>query len=105
MESGPLDRPMHPYLSLWLACRRYGRHVVLPNGNVVIEPILPMAGGYMDQDAELMLAFNMLDEIEREVTEGRERRAKALELARERLGGSAPTAPTTTSAIPQVMIS
>jgi hypothetical protein len=64
--------PLHPYLQIWSACRKYG-------DGMTGQPALPSAGGWLDQDAELMLAFDIAAEILKEVEEGRAAREKAKE--------------------------
>ena len=51
-----LSRPLHPYVEIWIGCRKY-------SGGLTSAPVLPQTGGYLDQDAELMLAFDLLQEI------------------------------------------
>lgn len=46
----------HVYLKIWLACKRFG-------GGMTSAPILPGPGSYFEQDAELMLAFEILEEL------------------------------------------
>lgn len=41
-------------------------------------PSLPQSGGYLDQDAELMLAFELLEEMWTELEKAKEAREKAL---------------------------
>lgn len=57
----------HPYLLLWLECKRHAN----PFTGVAALP--EPEKGYLDQDAELMLAFECLDEIQtgREVEQER----------------------------------
>ena len=59
----------HFYLSLWLECKRYS----LPNG----VPALPdPQRGPSDQDAETMLAFDVLNEAHSQMLQEEEARAK-----------------------------
>lgn len=48
----------HPYLLIWLECRRHGNP--LTGAASLPEP----EKGWLDQDAELMLAFEILEEIQ-----------------------------------------
>jgi hypothetical protein len=51
---GLVEKP-HAYLRIWLGCRRYGNAL---NG----APCLPGPGSYLEQDAELMLAFDIMSD-------------------------------------------
>lgn len=71
MQKGEVAEP-HPYLRVWLGCRAYStpEHRLLPN-----------AGGWLDQPAEMMRA---LDVCERAYSEEQAAR-KAFDEAQERL--------------------
>ena len=50
------NEPLHPYIKIWMGCKRFSTSM---SG----APILPGPGSYLDQDAELMLAFEILEEV------------------------------------------
>lgn len=50
------------------------------DGQVLLTPILPYGGALADQDAETMLAFELLDETYRSIETARERRRAAKEM-------------------------
>lgn len=65
-------QPIHPYLQIWLRCRRY------PN-TLTGAPALPGPGlTILEQDAELMLAFDLLEAAYKDIHEllDREREAR-----------------------------
>lgn len=67
----------HPYLEIWIECRRYANPVT---GT----PALPEPEkGPLDQDADLMLAFDVLEEFMRRRQDEDERRRKVQEQARQ----------------------
>lgn len=70
-DQKPLTHQLHPYVSIWLGCRRFGNR---EHG----QPCLPEAGAYLDQDAELMLAFEVLDEILAQIEKIRKLKEHAL---------------------------
>lgn len=45
-------------------------------------PCFPSAGSYLDQDAELMLAFELIDTIMKDIETAREARKKNQEAAK-----------------------
>jgi hypothetical protein len=59
----------HPYLALWLECKRYASPSGVP---ALPDPLL----GPLDQDAETMLAFDVLNEAHAQLQEEEEARAK-----------------------------
>lgn len=78
IQSGKIGSP-HPYLEIWLTCRRFStaqyRH-------------LPDAGGVLDQDYMLTWAFDILDEAyeqEIELKQTLERSAQDREALRRQL--------------------
>lgn len=78
IQSGRIESP-HPYLDIWLMCRRLStaqhRH-------------LPDAGGVLDQDYMLMWAFGILDdayEQEIDLKQTLERSAQDREALRQQL--------------------
>lgn len=69
IEGGePLSQPLHAYVNVWLGCRRYSSGL----GGTA----LPGSGAYLDQDAELMLAFDLLEAIQQEILDARKTREK-----------------------------
>jgi hypothetical protein len=60
----------HPYLSLWLECKRY------PSASGAPALPDPTRGGPLDQDAETMLAFEVLEEAHMASQQEEEARAK-----------------------------
>jgi hypothetical protein len=65
----------HKYLEIWLLCQRYRQ----PDG----PPILPEPDkGPLDQDADLMLAFEVLEEISEDHRREEEMRQHNRELAK-----------------------
>ena len=67
----------HPYIVLWLECRRHSNAM-----GVAMYP--EPEKGYMDQDAELMLAFEVLDECWSEREKAEDSRQRAKQIAAER---------------------
>ena len=57
----------HPYLLIWLECRRQAN----PFTGAISYP--EPEKGYLDQDAELMLAFEVLEEIQDQREEEKKR--------------------------------
>jgi hypothetical protein len=55
------------YLHLWLLCRKYG-------DGITGRPSLPFTGTILEQDAELMTAFDVFDEVNKEFDEVRKQR-------------------------------
>ena len=45
---------LHPYLMTWLGCRRWSS---------TEHPLLPRAGSWEEQDAETMIAFEIIEEL------------------------------------------
>ncbi len=72
----PLSRPIHPYLEIWMNCRKYAG----PLGGTA----LPETGGWLDQDAELMLAFDILNQLYAELEEEKKRREELAEEVKRR---------------------
>ena len=64
-------RNPHPYLVAWIGCR---------NLSTDLQRVLPDAGGWLDQDLELMLAFQAIDELEVECRRAEEARRRGAEL-------------------------
>ena len=66
----------HPYILLWLEAVRHGDST---NGVTAYpEP----QKGYMEQDADLMLAFSVCDEFREDQQKNQERREQVSDLAR-----------------------
>ncbi len=80
MEGEPIHEQIHPYLQIWLWCCTYG--TVSMAG--IRTPLLPGPGSLLDQDAELMYAFDLFLEAERDYkrteSERAEQQKKAAEL-------------------------
>lgn len=69
-------REPHPYLLIWLGCRRHSSEY---------HKVLPDSGGWLDQDAELLLAFEIVDDLYAEEMRAAEIRQKQMaELAKRR---------------------
>ncbi len=60
----PFTEQPHPYLTVWVGCRRYSTEM---------SRLLPSAGGWLDQDAELMLAFGICEDTYQEESEVKKR--------------------------------
>lgn len=72
----PLSKPTHPYVDIWIHCRRYSTSM---SG----APALPQSGSYLDQDAELMLAFDILNDLYDAIQVENKARKEAMENAPE----------------------
>lgn len=66
----------HPYIQVWTWCRKYAP----PGGGALLPD--PQKGP-LDQDAELMLAFEILDEIAQDLEREQAIRARNQQLAQE----------------------
>lgn len=76
----PLSNPpLHPYLQIWIACRKYG------NGMTGM-PCLPDGGSYLDQDAELMLAFDLAIQLYEEIETGKKNAHEKLAAMKQSVG-------------------
>ncbi|HET9753742.1 MAG TPA: hypothetical protein VFP52_12300 [Myxococcales bacterium] len=76
-----MEAPLPIELRIWLKCRQYSATL---NGQAG----LPQAGGYLDQDAELMLAFEVLEDLDKTLKEEEVIREKTREAAAARLHGT-----------------
>jgi hypothetical protein len=66
----------HPYLEIWMECRRHC--------NALGVPALPQPElGILDQDADLMLGFEVLEELAEERKDEEERREKNKQAAQQ----------------------
>lgn len=71
-----LEQPYpHPYLIIWLECKRYG------DGFSGMPALPDPSVGWLDQDADLLLAFEVLDELQHTREEEEKRRAQLKEQA------------------------
>lgn len=67
---------LHPYTLIYLYCLRYG-------DGMTGRPALPMTGGVIEQDAELLLAFDLFEQAREErIREERDRDKREAELAK-----------------------
>lgn len=66
-EDQELKEPADPYLQMWLMCKKYG-------DGVSGRPSLPFSGTVLEQDAELMLAFDLFEEAKQEFDETKKER-------------------------------
>lgn len=72
----------HPYIELWVACRRLSPSSPEEKGGEDFL-LLPEPGkGYLDQDADLLLAFEVCEEFREEEARAEEARMRAREAAR-----------------------
>ena len=55
-REGKVDHPS-PYLLIWAGCKRFSTDLM---------KVMPNAGGWLDQDAEMMIAFEVIEEIAKE---------------------------------------
>ena len=71
----------HPYIILWLECRKQANPITGA-------PSYPdPERGYMEQDADLMLAFEVLEELQEVQQKEEEQRRKLKEQAARQFGG------------------
>jgi hypothetical protein len=79
IEEGKVKDP-HPHLIIWLACR---------NASTDFYRTWPDEGGWLDQDHELTIAFELLDRLYEECKKAhdlrQELRTKGIDAVKERL--------------------
>lgn len=83
-EEQPVKEPLEYELQLWLLCRKYG-------DGMTGRASLPFSGTILEQDAELMLAFTVFEEVAEEwktVLAEREKQQKRLEAEAESYFGA-----------------
>lgn len=80
-EEDYLGQPYpHPYVDIWLECKRHANQYGVP---LLPEP----EKGVLDQDADLMLAFEVLDAFQEQQADEETRRQKLKEELRQRSFG------------------